>query len=287
MRVPIRASIPLAAALGAIAVLVPSGDLAAFELATTKGGHELRWETDAIELVLDPSFIGSAYGAADAARDAARAWSGVAGAPEIRVTNGAGGDEIGAIGRNVVFFVPGGYPKANGALAVTVVTFDANGRIVDADIVVSGAYRFGVLDAAARSTDERAAQADAPGPLATSAALAFDENDRFDLVHVLAHETGHLLGLADAKGDSTAVMFRTTAPNDASRRAPNADDLGGIRALYTPASHGCAGASVSPVPPAPGVPLGSVALLVAGALVLAARSQRVRSGRGPASVAAR
>jgi Matrixin len=246
-----------------------------FELQRTKGGHDVRWEASAVELAIDPSLLTLAYGTADALHDAARAWSGVGGAPAIHVTHGAGGDAIGAVGRNVAFFVPGGYAPANGALAITVVAFDESGRIVDADIVVSGAYRFGVLGTDARGHGSTVVPSDATEP--TSNAAALDAGDTFDLGHVLAHEVGHVLGLADG-GDTAAVMYRMTAPNDASRRAPNADDVAGAHALYASTPSGCAGASVSPAPPDADASRAALLVAVAAALFVALRGRpRVRA----------
>ncbi len=266
-----RAWLPLAAILGAGLHAAPA---AAYELQRTKSGHEVRWEGESIDLAIDPSLVAVAYGTADALRDAARTWSGAGGAPLVGVSNGAGKDAIGDVGRNVAFFVPGGYAPAKGALAITVVTFDdAGGRILDADIVVSGAYRFGVLDAEARGGTGKAVPNDLEEPTSDATRGGGAPGDTFDLGHVLAHEMGHLLGLADARDDPGAIMYRMTAPNDAGRRAPNGNDLAGVRALYGSNAKGCGGASVSPAPPDAGAGHAAMPLAFAAALWLAARGR--------------
>jgi hypothetical protein len=275
MRARARSWPALATALG-VALLASHAD--AYEVQRTKGGHAVHWQAGSVDLAIDPSLVGLAYGTADALRDAARVWSDAGGAPHVHVSSGAGADAIGAIGRNVAFFVPGGYGPAKGALAITVVTYDeGGGRILDADIVVSGGFRFGVLDANARAEGAgsrgKAVPDDTTEPEPTAATPILAPDDAFDLGHVLAHEMGHLLGLADTKDDATAVMYRMTAPNDTSRRTPNGDDVAGVRALYASTSSGCGGASVSPAPPDAGAERAALLLVLAGVLFLALRGR--------------
>lgn len=219
-----------------------------FELQRTKRGAAAHWDADAVDFVVDPSLAGMTYGAVDAARDAASAWSGRAGAPLVRVAVGTAPLAIGNDGRNVIAFAPDGYPAAHGALAISIVTFDdATGRIVDTDIVVNGAYRFAILPASARGEPTATIAADGEETTQSSSPQLVAAAATFDLVHVLAHEMGHCLGLGDSS-NATAVMYRLTAPEDASRRDPTADDESGLHAAYAAHGRGC-GASVSPTSP--------------------------------------
>lgn len=72
----------------------------------------------------------------------------------------------------------------------------------------------------------------------------------FDLTHVIAHETGHALGMRDEVVSHDPVMYLYTLPGDASRRVPTTDDLDGIKEIYagvaSSSAQGCASSTVSP-----------------------------------------
>jgi MYXO-CTERM domain-containing protein len=142
-------------------------------------------------------------------------------------------------GHNVVYFMADGYAEAGEALAVTLVSFDdATGEIIDADIVINGRYAFAVLAADCTPTSEDVAIPNDPVEQ-TTAPYAYGSAEPFDLVHVVAHETGHLLGLLDAVAEPNDLMFLYTSPHDAARRAPAPDDVAGLDALYSTSSQGC------------------------------------------------
>jgi len=135
--------------------------------------------------------------------------------------------------------------------------FDSHtGAIVDADIVINGLYDFAVLPSGARAaagaiaiTNEPAAGTDVspanPFGLAVGATNA--GTAVFDLLHVLAHESGHVLGLRDSEDDASDVMYPYTFPGDASRRAPSSDDRAGIESLYEAAPAVAGGCTISSV----------------------------------------
>jgi hypothetical protein len=232
------------------ATLAGGGSAGAFELKKTPGGGDIRWAANTVTYHLDDSVDDAADGAGDAIKAAAASWSGLDGVPALSVVRGGGGAAPGFDGLNTIFFAPGGSPLAGGALAVTVLTFDADGHALDADLIINGRYDFAVLDPSATA-------ASGTKPISNEMPIfVFDPSDGhqspFDLHHVMAHELGHSLGLADEKVDSTALMFLYTFPGTASPRAPTADDTSGVASLYdtgtstSGGSSGCGGASVSP-----------------------------------------
>jgi hypothetical protein len=103
---------------------------------------------------------------------------------------------------------------AQGALAITTVTFESRGgRILDADIEVDDAnFRFSACD---------------PGP---GCAV------HFDLKNTLTHETGHVLGLdhppSDQPGAAAATMFASAPEGETSKRTLSSDDEDGLCLIY-------------------------------------------------------
>ncbi|HEY3593517.1 MAG TPA: matrixin family metalloprotease, partial [Polyangiaceae bacterium] len=93
-------------------------------------------------------------------------------------------------------------------LALTTVTFDKNtGDIHDADLEINGTQPLSL---------------DTPVP-----------SSSYDLRSILAHETGHFLGLAHSM-DANSVMRLSYMPGDDSFRLLGADDEAGICAIYRP-----------------------------------------------------
>jgi hypothetical protein len=241
----------VAGGIAAVA-LTASATASAFELKKTSNGQDIHWTASSVSYHLDDSVDDAADGAAEAITAAAASWSTLDGAPSLSVVRGGGGKAPGYDGLSTIFFAPEGSSIAGGALAVTVLTFDAHGNALDADLIINGRYDFAVL----------AANATAPSgtkPISNESPLLSPldgegNSTPFDLHHVIAHEFGHSLGLADETVDSTALMYLYTSPGKASPRAPTADDTSGVASLYdtgAPApgassGGGCGGASVSP-----------------------------------------
>ncbi|HEY3815727.1 MAG TPA: matrixin family metalloprotease [Polyangiaceae bacterium] len=253
-----------------VAVLLSARSAGAFELKKAANGQTVHWGGPTMTFVVDPSLEAAVPGGGAAVASALAAWSGVSGAPELTWTAGPGGGKAAVDGVNTVLLAPEGFAPAGAALAVTVVTFDDDtGEILDADIVVNGVYAFAVLAADARSAGA------APMPL--EGPTSFDPAaGPFDILHVLAHETGHALGLGDVSTDD-AVMYLYTSAGDAAYRGPVSDDAAGLEALYGERRTGCSSASVA------GSPAGERGDgLVTVALALAAGwAMRRRGGRQP------
>lgn len=208
-----------------LAMLMPAS-AQAYELKHTKDGQSVRWPSTQVSFVVDPTLEAAVPGAGMAVASAMASWSGAEGAPVLSYSVGTAPGVIAVDGVNSVVYAPEGYPPAGDALAVTLVSFsDETGEIIDTDIVINGIHGFAVLAAGA--------QASGPAIALDAQGSAGATDGPFDVEHVVSHELGHALGLADVdvEGDA-AVMFAYTAPGDPSRRGPQADDLAGIQSLY-------------------------------------------------------
>lgn len=270
------------AAFGAIAVATSVLSFAtaasAFDAKHTPSGAPVRWESESVDFVLSPTLDDAADQASDAVSRALASWKGAGEAPALRVRRGDGTEQPGYDGKNVVLFAPKGFAPGGGALAVTLLTYEAqSGRIVDSDIVIDGRYRFALLDSAARPDDGQA-------PVSTEAGGSVKDERPFDLLHVLAHEAGHTLGLADEPHQESALMFPYTRPGDASVRGPQTDDLAGVATLYAmpaslAASDSSGGCAVAPASRAHALaPLAPVALAL-GLLAIPFARRRSRAAR--------
>lgn len=200
----------------------------AYELRQTSSGAFVRWDSDRVPFVVDTSLEAAAPGAVGAALAAIAAWSGAGSGPELTARIGTGAREPAADGQNTILLMPDGYPRAEGALAVTISTVDVStGELLDTDIVVNGRYAFAMLAKGARPQHDAQLVA-----MEGQVVLAEAPFGPFDAQHVIAHEMGHALGLADVYNDPAAVMYAYTSAGDASRRAPSPDDLAGVDSLY-------------------------------------------------------
>jgi hypothetical protein len=290
-RRPLAIAIVCAVTLGSIGMA--SGRAEAFGLKRAAHGQSLHWSGSQVTYVVDPSIDEAAPGASQAVSSAVSVWNGTAGAPALTTVIGAPGATPGLDGKNSILLAPGGFAPAGNALAVTITSYDeATGDIVDADVVINGIHEFGVLPSGARAAND-ATRVSTDGS-SSGAAVDASRTKPFDIGHVVSHEIGHTLGLADERVDDSALMYAFTMPGDASVRAPSADDAAGVQALYgmsarapvpTSGQGGCGQASVAGARARPEDAWDAFALLSGATMWLASR-RRGKAGRLALPVAA-
>ena len=229
----------------------------------TSKGELVHWDQRNVDYTFDPSVGAGVADAIAATTDAMVSWSGAEGAPHLE--GHAAKDVVdaptkpGFDQKNGVFYMPNGYGPAGRALAITVLTYDnASGRILDADIIVNGSYKFAVLVDPAKLADQEKHATAGAHPSNTDGVTHVEEAGEsldtiYDLHHVVAHELGHSLGMNDEMERKDALMYRYSSPNDATLRAPATDDLTGLAELYSTkieaSGNGCGNATVAPKKP--------------------------------------
>ncbi len=240
MLYPLRSALLLA--ITAVVLAAPAR-ANAYTFRRAADGQPVRWRAERVELRVDPALTGDRQSARDAVGMAAAAWATPASAPALVV----GGDTQEAPGHHVsghengIYLVRGAW-RYGPSLAVTVTTaIEATGEIVDTDVLVSA--RPDIL-------------------------MAHREGDHaYDLVALLAHELGHVLGLGESDVVG-ATMYPSLSRGDLGPRTIENDDEQGVLAAYQgarpTATYGCAAA--------PGARGAMSVLLAFGlALVLATR----------------
>lgn len=179
-------------------------------------------------------------------------------APEFHAGTEADSDK-----KALLFYVEEGWDQDEFIIASTLITFDAGGRITDADIGFNAdLYEFSMDDD--------------------------PSEDEIDLLSVATHEVGHFLGIGHSEVPG-ATMWATYEGGIAARTLSE-DDIAAIEYLYPCAElcrsivdwrprldRACSVGSSSPVGW-----LGTIGLLLVGGLVI----RRVRSFRAPVSLGA-
>jgi hypothetical protein len=199
------------------------------------GARGARWKHSSVTVSVEDSvnLLGHEGEAFEAVVKAATAWQNAPGILPTLVVQHGPEDPIGyrrnGGNSNTVRFAPDGDPLANGALAITIITFDAHAKeILDADVVLNGEHGFDFFDHDAR-----------------------DEGmSTYDLQNVLTHELGHLLGLGEDMTDVDATMYAFSQPGETGKRDLEVVDKDSIAALYdeeldADVQGGCGGAAIA------------------------------------------
>jgi predicted Zn-dependent protease len=199
----------------------------------TAGARGARWQQGSVSVSVEPTVDQLGNSAFDAVVAAASTWQNAPGILPTLVVERGPEDEIGyrrsGKNRNTVRFSADGDPLANGALAITVITFDAHAKqILDADVVLNGEHGFDFYEHDARN----------------------EGKSTYDLQNVLTHEFGHLLGLGEDFVDEDATMFAYSQPGETGKRDLEVVDKDSIAALYdeeldVDVQGGCGGATIA------------------------------------------
>lgn len=197
--------------IGAL-LLTLGGSAHAYSLKAAPTGAAVRWHRPTVTLeVMETSPGGlSRSELVTAMRRAAAPWNALPNTPSLEVVEG-GSSSRAADGVNGVYLLDR-WPFPDERLAVTVSTYvEGTGELIDTDILINGEMELAVLD------PEGAA------------------DGRYDLVLVLTHELGHVLGL-DESEVVEATMWHRIGRGETTRRELATDDVDGALALY-PTAH--------------------------------------------------
>ncbi len=199
---------------GVLALLFTTSPSYAASPVAVEATQNARWQERRVILEVDPSLQLTSPVAFEAARSAARAWQKASpDMPKVELVS----RRVGQVGyvpagpnSNTIRFAAEGDPAADGALAITIITFDGpSGRILDADIILNGDYAFASV--------EEAPESGAPV---------------YDIQNVLTHEMGHFFGLRENYVDSGATMYAFSQPGEITKRDLNSADLTRFDELY-------------------------------------------------------
>ena len=201
----------------------------------TSSGKTVRWATDQVALHISSDFLshaGSAQGNS-ALQMATDVWR-LPNVPEVNPGGAASqpeGYQAGQFTENAVYWLER-WPFHDSRLAVTVSTFQDDGTLLDADVLVNGTMHFTLMEGSNH------------GGLATRGAAS-----QFDLGAVLTHEMGHFLGLGENAANDHATMWPDVAAGDTHQRELTDDDEQGVTSIYSgtvlkPAA-GCGGATIA------------------------------------------
>jgi hypothetical protein len=251
--------IALSGALCALlGMLADSGTAHAYMLKSTRTGHRVRWSSSVITMYVDEQ-LSATFGKdviASSVGMATDAWRGLPNVPDVVISSKpAPGYQANERTNGIYLMNP--WPFAKEQLAVTVSTYDLDGHMIGADILVNGESSYAVLP---------------------------DGDDHLDMMQhdlpaVLTHEMGHVLGLDECPNEKTATMWPYIRNGEVHQRTLTEDDEEGVTEAYRGAVldakpvGGCTQASVV------GARADSSALQLSGLVLAVLWSVRRRAAR--------
>jgi hypothetical protein len=183
----------------------------AYLLKSTKTGHRVRWPSSVITMHVDPK-LQEQFGkdVVDSSISMATdAWRGLPNVPDVAISaqpaRGYQSEE-----RTNGIYLMNPWPFAKEQLAVTVSTYDLDGRMIGADILINGQSSYALLP----DGDDQ------PGM------------PQHDLAAVMTHEMGHVLGLDESPDDKSATMWPYIRGGDVHQRTLTEDDEQGVVEAY-------------------------------------------------------
>jgi hypothetical protein len=220
-------SVTLSLILGVLGCFIGSDTAHAYVLKNTRTGHRVRWAVPVVTMYVDPKLV--EYFGNDTVNAsltiATEAWR-VPNVPEIVISDKAATGYQSAQRTNGIYLM-NPWPFAKEQLAVTVSTYDLDGQMIGADVLVNGESQYALLP------DGH----DHPGMT------------QHDLAAVLTHEMGHVLGLDESPNVEHATMYPFIRGGDVHQRKLTDDDEQGVTEVYRDADFetgagGCTQASV-------------------------------------------
>lgn len=244
----------IASLLFVVGLALPSTSLA-YTLKRTTTGEQIRWTRNQVALRIDPALehmLGKENVRAAVAM-ASDSWRGFPGVPDLAIEDGAPTPYDANHRGNAVYLLRD-WPFEENQLAVTLVTFEQNGKVLGVDVLVNANKSFALLG----QTD----------PAAT---------DHYDIAAVLTHEFGHVLGLDESFDHPEATMWPQIRVGEFHQRVLSVDDEDGVIAVYEapmpkPAEQGCTITAANARESSPATPIAFCAL--AGLLLSRRRRSR-------------
>jgi hypothetical protein len=176
------------------------------------------WRENKLVLTVDPSYLALPY-AREALAGAVQAWlTAVSELPEVEIVESATDSTTLSAAENEldhrISFAPDGEPRANGALAITLLTVNDDGKsVLDADIIIDGKHCFTDVTTYPES-------------------VRLNRGNIYDLQNVITHELGHWFGLGENYVNTEATMYAYVDPFETKKRDLTTSDIEATQLAY-------------------------------------------------------